>query len=632
MEQLLKIWNDTQVVSLFNKAMDRLYCHFKTLSVKDRERFRKYLETTYNNFSRIKPIGFSYPLDFLDIYVPLHLKPMLPEQDDILIDNYPVTIFNECSHVLIVDNAGMGKSTIAKRIFIGACQYIKSENEKKKKDPCGIPIFVELQKITQENDIVTQIRKQIGGLSSAFDGNVLKYLFEHGKFLFIFDGFDEIKHSEKDYVCQSLLSFVNKLPNSSFVITSRQDDALCAFQMFSSYSIKRLNMEEAFRIIINLDKEKRKLRSKMLVSQLSAGDTGIEDFLTNPLLVTILFVTYDYKEYLPSQKHMFYEQVYDALYQGHNLTKRPNYVGEKRSGLLIDEFERVLRCMGFLSVTRQKVEFSRDEIIELIKKTKMVSICKNFDPLLFLDDLIHAVPLFLQEGHSYKWIHKSLSEFFAMKYLAVDAMDKEGEFAMKLYEGVQNQNLNLFELYYGIKPSGFNQYLMLPALLSIKDILLPNNAEIEKKLFSTYLLGRSMIISKRLKGKTSNNIVLLDLDALSFFVYVTKNENSKWHTILNIICKKHPELIRKNAFETKLSGTSVDDIHNAIAVILNDNEELVIDSNNIMDIDSYRLSRITTLLSYFGKPIIMDYYLTKEDCERIIQKVREDIKNKNDFF
>lgn len=55
----------------------------------------------------------------------------------------------------------------------------------------------------------------------------------------------------------------------------------------------------------------------------------INEFLKNPLLVSLLFAAFDFKQTIPLKKHIFYRQVFDAYFDSHDLSKGDSYVHEK---------------------------------------------------------------------------------------------------------------------------------------------------------------------------------------------------------------------------------------------------------------------------------------------------------------
>ena len=124
----------------------------------------------------------------------------------------------------------------------------------------------------------------------------------------------------------------------------------------------------------------------------------------------LLYKAYSYKPTIPFKKHIFYRQVYDALFESHDLTKGGAFVREKHSVLDIEDFHRVMRALGFMSVKSGKVEYDKDEILKLIRRSKDMCPGINFSPAKLLKDLDLTVPLLCREGQYYRWAHKSLQD------------------------------------------------------------------------------------------------------------------------------------------------------------------------------------------------------------------------------
>ena len=189
---------------------------------------------------------------------------------------------------------------------------------------------------------------------------------------------------------------------------------------------------------------------------------GINDFLQNPLLVSLLFAAFDYKQIIPLKKHIFYRQVYDAYFDSHDLSKGDNYIHDKASGLDIDDFNRVLRSIGYNCLRRQRNEFEKDELLHIINDSK--EFCSNlfFSSSDFLNDIISAVPLFCQDGQYYRWVHKSMQEYFAAQFIYQDSKNNQDAILNALVKSDNLESyLNLLDLYYDIDNYGFNKNITL---------------------------------------------------------------------------------------------------------------------------------------------------------------------------
>lgn len=646
----------------FDKLFEKSEIAIKTTLKKDREHFWNYLERTYKKLLKIRPIGFQEPLDFLDVYIPLSIEDCKRNHEGFIIDGFPEKLLHK--HTLIVDNAGMGKSTIAKRMFISVFEN----------GNFGIPILIELRHLSKENNVINEILNQIKNLSSDFNENLLTTLVEKGGFVFFLDGYDEITYNEKTSVTESLQSFIEKASNNNtFILTSREDEALSGFQSFDQYSIKQLTEQDAYKLLRNLDNSGEK--SGLLIEKLQNELSGVEDFLVNPLLVTLLFTAFDYEPTIPPKKYLFYDQVFNAFFQQHDLSKGGGWQRDKHCKLAKDDFERILRCIGFISIINHKIEFTRPEITSIIEKAKNNNRTINFQASDFLKDLIETVPLFTKDGTTYKWTHKSLAEYFAVEFIVRDSMKEEQYYIEKLYEkddGVLNENL--FDLYFDINPAGFRKYLLLPCLYKIKNEVLAKKEDIYKTLFCSGTIGSIIIIRPKRKKILNKFEYERDLDVFKLPNYVLcfdQKPSKKWWTVLRILIEKkylfqfeqiplppptkHQKRfaddskiknLLKNVLPTRKqkhvskrfldnnSNLQIDSIDSrelpVLKRFLDNNSELMINSSNIENYDVEIVFELLQIL-FFRNHRKSFPLLNRETCEKEIYEIEQEINNKKDF-
>src|SRR5262249_41244255 len=158
---------------------------------------------------------------------------------------------------------------------------------------------------------------------------------------------------------------IAKSGKNHYIMTSRPESALASFSSFAGFQMQPLRITEAFELIRKYDDSGE--LAEQLISKIQ-GETlhNIREFLTNPFLVSLLYKSYDYKPTIPFKKHIFYRQVYDSLFESHDLSKDGGYIRPKHSKLDIEDFHRILRSLGFITVKLGKVEYEKDEILNLI--------------------------------------------------------------------------------------------------------------------------------------------------------------------------------------------------------------------------------------------------------------------------
>ena len=150
-------------------------------------------------------------------------------------------------------------------------------------------------------------------MTKDFNPQLLLEFIKTGGFVFFLDGYDEISLDERSAVTANIQDFISKASNNIFFLTSRPEQALASFGDFQVFSINSLTKKEAYELLRRYDKQGN--TSKQLIDELKTGQYEmINEFLKNPLLVSLLFAAFDYKHTIPLKKHIFYRQVYDAYF------------------------------------------------------------------------------------------------------------------------------------------------------------------------------------------------------------------------------------------------------------------------------------------------------------------------------
>jgi predicted NACHT family NTPase len=389
----------------------------KTLDIKKKNfehiienKFNQYLIKSYEKYSIINTIVFHNQQKLLkELYIPLAIENT--DNNKFEIENFDDDCIPFFQRILITDTAGMGKSTILKRLFLSIVDEEK-----------GIPVLIELRRLSKTKDIIDEIIEQLSTITEIPDKKFVLQLIQKGDFIFLLDGFDEIPLENRKIITKQIQTFVNKAGNNFFVMTSRPETALSSFDDFKEFQIIPLIKEQAFTLLKKYDNAG--VLAPLLIKKLKEKQyENIDEFLTNPLLVSLLFAAFEHKQTIPLKKHIFYRQVFDALFESHDLTKGDSFIREKFSKLDIDEFHKVLRHLGYNCLINSKIEFTKDEILNLITEAKDFSAELQFKESDFLKDLINTVPLFTIDGIYYKWSHKSLQEYFAAQFIFLDSKD-----------------------------------------------------------------------------------------------------------------------------------------------------------------------------------------------------------------
>ncbi|WP_288423560.1 NACHT domain-containing protein [uncultured Spirosoma sp.] len=451
-----------------------------------KNQFSTYLVNYYEKYSIINTIAFNNQRRRLkDLYIPLTIVREFNAVSQLYeVTSYSDNLFPAVKKLLITDTAGMGKSTLTKLLFLSVIDQNK-----------GIPVLIELRRLNKNKKVIDEIIDQLGTLEKVADKEFVFNIINRGDFIFFFDGYDEIKPEDMSHVTNDIQNFINKANKNLFVITSRPEESLVSFGDFIRFSISPLKNEEAFELLRKYN-EYGEL-SKILITKIREVLPSVKEFLTNPLLVSLLYTAFEYKHTIPFKKHVFYRQVFDALFESHDLSKGDSFERSKIRrcvGLDIEDFHRILRSLGYECLKISKTEFTKDEMIQLINKSKRLCSDLSFKEHDFLKDITTSSPLFTVDGNYYKWSHKSLQEYFAAQFVHIDAKNLQSRILIKIITSQRAESyLNFLDLYHSIDPQTFENIVIKSILEAYVQFCNDNkfynisDDEIEKRLELTFL-------------------------------------------------------------------------------------------------------------------------------------------------
>ncbi len=445
LERIIKKYLDPILISV-NNSDEKIVLE----DIDFKKQFKKYLEDNYEHYSYARTLVFGNQQKKLeDFYIPLTIRCSRNSQTA-KIENYPTKLINTYKKILISDTGGMGKSTIMKWLFLNSI-----------KQGVGLPIFIELRSLKNTNLVLDEILKKIQPIDKTYSKEVILKVIGKGNFIFFFDGFDEIGIEHRDMVIEDLQNFIFKANNNNtFILTSRPESALATFADFQEFKINPLQEIEAFELIKRLgnnDEKSERLIEKIKEQKLHS----INEFLENPLLVSLLFKKFEYRETLPFDRRGFYNGVFDALFEGHDITKDGKYIRTKKSKLSQTQFHQLLRALGFTSIKSFEVEYTKVELIDYVNKA--IEHCPNLkvDSLDFIQDLVTTVPLFLKDADIYRWQHKSIQEYFAAEFICHDTKNEQENVLKALVKSENFDKLrNVITLCYEIDYKTFRNVVL----------------------------------------------------------------------------------------------------------------------------------------------------------------------------
>lgn len=201
----IKLFEERILPFIVNKGSDIYKKEKDVLKLKDN--MSDYLAKTRAQCSIINSLAFPNILKKVnDIYVPLTLSTLDSREEHEYTVRRGDSFLTPFKNILIIDNAGMGKSTLIKKIVIDSIDYSEY-----------IPIYIELRTLTN-TPITEQINKLIG-FNNLNDSSALKRI----PFIYFFDGIDEIPFDIKNDLIKKIKTFSDDMSNSKFELPNSRN-------------------------------------------------------------------------------------------------------------------------------------------------------------------------------------------------------------------------------------------------------------------------------------------------------------------------------------------------------------------------------------------------------------------------
>ncbi|MUK42296.1 hypothetical protein GNP61_12125 [Aliivibrio fischeri] len=342
-------------------------------------------------------IDEAYEPLFLESYNPHYLE----EASRLPISKIINNLNQSC---LILDSAGMGKSTFSKYLITQI--LYKSDR---------IPVLYELRKSKKGIDLIESIARELDPLGRVFSRELFYELLKHGKFIIVLDGFDEVPLERQQDMANEINSLSIKGMKNTLVLTSRPQELIPEIVDVEIYRFSSFSIEQAKSLVLKLDHISNLDVGKRLINEF---DNVPDKFLENPLLVSLLYTTFGANNSIADRICTFYDEVYQALYKGHDLINKNGFVRDKDSNLDFEQFRVLLRSLCFQMILKRKTAFSSwSEAIDYVNNAIKSSKVEPKSASAFLNDLINAVPLMQKDGSDYKFLHKTIIEYFAAEYI-----------------------------------------------------------------------------------------------------------------------------------------------------------------------------------------------------------------------
>jgi energy-coupling factor transporter ATP-binding protein EcfA2 len=324
-------------------------------------------------------------------------------------DSHVIANLEKHGRIVITGLAGSGKSMLMKYLTISKFEDTGDR----------VPVFVELRHLNQieKRDLLIFIRLSCTGRQSKVTQQQFELSLIAGALTLILDGFDELNYDFRDGIQKQILELARNFPKTVIVVSSRPDERFGGWASFHVFKVNPLRKKDALSLISGLDYDVGVKKRFARVVKENLYETH-ESFLSSPLLITIMLLTYEQFAEIPDKMHIFYGQAFDTLFHKHDAQKE-QYKRKIYTGLAKDDFKNCVAAFSAMGYMNDFISFEEHTLLETAKKA--VSYLQNLGDKSYpnltaetlISDMRESVCLLQQDGIETTYVHRSFQEYFA---------------------------------------------------------------------------------------------------------------------------------------------------------------------------------------------------------------------------
>ncbi|HEY6806541.1 MAG TPA: NACHT domain-containing protein [Pyrinomonadaceae bacterium] len=451
------------IENFYNTGKDVLKGAANAIRLRLNRSYKEYLQCVLARYSRAKSFFIrDEPTYLYNFYVPMGLT-----SKGQLIQASVCALESLNRFVVITGTGGSGKSMMMRHLLLDG---IKAKR---------VPIFLELRELNQTPQSLKEfIYSTLRQNSFALDDLYIERALKAGHFLLLLDGFDEIASAIRKRVSKELIELAKVYDQNLICVSSRPDNEFSGWSSFSVCAIQSLDLGQACELIEKLPFDPD-LKAKFLQELKGGLFKRHISFLSNPLLLSIMLLTFGQSADIPSKLNVFYNQAYEALFQRHDALKG-GFQRTRRCKLDIQDFARVFSAFAIQTYDKRLFQFTQSEALEYLEKSKRILRIK-FNENDYLLDTEQAVCLLIEDGLLIAFAHRSFQEYFVARFIC----DSKPEVQEKLIEKYRKNFFadSVFDLLTEMNPGLMERCLIVPQLERLQKYL-----KVKRKVGITHFL------------------------------------------------------------------------------------------------------------------------------------------------
>ena len=458
-------------LSVLNNG-DILYVDSDFFTTKNADEFDTYISKATKFYSKTKTLLYSEaPRNFKDFYVCNDLcetKYMRIDKDKHTISNASITSLVTISkHLIICGTGGIGKSMMMKHLFFDCAAKYKNSKI--------LPILIPLKNYKLSEPNLLQLTfKYVNDFDSDINISQIQNKLKKGQCVLFLDGYDELSNESKPIFNEALSQLIKAYPNIVIIISSRPINIFIQMGHFTEINILPFNKEKALLLIDKLEYHDVEAKAKFRHDLKHKLFKSHREFTSNPLLLTIMLMTYSIYGEIPAKQHIFYSKAYEVMSRTHDSSKGA-FVRPMNTKLTPEEFAIYFSEFCARTYKDSIYEFTRETFTKymdaVIRKKGMSNSLTSNE---FILDLTENLCIMYQEGASISFLHRSFQEYFTAVFFSQQMDDKLYK-VKDLFDSFMNNYDRTFDMLYDMIPSKIERFVFLPMLQNLWDFCDKNN-------------------------------------------------------------------------------------------------------------------------------------------------------------
>lgn len=399
--------------------------------------------------------------------------------------------------IIITGTGGIGKSVMMKHFFLNILQ-----------NTYYIPVLIELRGLNEFDEknvnLIDYIYNVMDTLKFKLERKYFDYSLETGCYVILLDGFDEVKNEISKQVTNQIFALSKKYPDNHYILSSRPLEEFIGWNQFEELCAESLSKKQALSLINKIEYD-QKIKENFYKELEDNLYDKYETFASNPLLLTIMLLTFENRASIPDKLNDFFEQAFTTLFHTHDATKG-GYKRDIQSKLGYEDFKAVFSYFCFKSFFNSDYKFSENKVLEYIGGAKQKQIIEiNFNSIDFLKDLTNSVCMLIHEGLEYRFSHRSFQEYFAALYtIQLDDIQQKRFLKLWLQSDVYRTTSNYLDMLYELEPSRFVKNVIVPGIRELKGMF-EENGESEEWLID--FICENVYVKEKNKGKICTIVI-----------------------------------------------------------------------------------------------------------------------------